>query len=143
MQKTVMDGASDVSIGTNQAAFSVIPENIAENTLSYRYVNEVPLAAPIEKGQRVSTLEIWCGNVCLSQCDLYALNSVKSVNSAIEKLNNSRSDIPVAKYVFSVLGVLVGVVIVALGVLYVLRVTHIARKKRHRHRNSMYRRRSR
>ena len=91
LQKTVMNGGSDVSVGTLDGAFSVIPNNITETSLAYRYINEVPLSAPIEKGQRVSTLQIWCGNVCVSQNDLYAMNSVKHVNNMFEDNHKSHS----------------------------------------------------
>ena len=143
IQKPVMNGSSDVSIGTRDGALSVIPENMAENGLTYRYVNEVPLSAPIEKGQRVSTLQIWCGNICVAQKDLYALNSVK-LSDVITEINEyNKSDTGVFKIVLLVVGILVGFVLLVLIVLYFLRVSHIAKIKRHRRRNSAYRRRSR
>ena len=143
MQKSVMNSSSDVSIGTKDAAYSVIPDDMMENGLVYRYVNEVPLSAPVEKGQRVSTLQIWCGNVCVSQNDLYALNSVKSVNAMFEDDGSDPSSVGVFRVILLVLGVLAGLVVVSFGALYFLRISRIAKTKRHRRRNSAYRRRSR
>lgn len=142
MQKSVMNGSSDVSIGTNSASFSVIPENISDSGLEYRYVNEKPLTAPIEKGTQVSTLQIWCGNVCVAQTDLFALNSVNTVNSAYNEAETDRSSVIVIKYILIIAGVLAGLVLTFFAVLYFLRIFRITKTKRHRRRNSMYRRRS-
>ncbi len=143
LQKTVMNGSSDVSIGTLEGAFSVIPENITDTGLTYRYVNEVPLSAPVEKGQRVSTLQIWYGNVCVAQNDLYAMNSVKHVSALFDDNGKTQASVGVVKIVLIVLGVFAGLVVVTFGALYFLRISRIAKTKRHRRRNSMYRRRSR
>ncbi len=143
IQKPVLNGSSDVSIGTRDGALSVIPENMAENGLTYRYVNEVPLSAPIEKGQRVSTLQIWCGNICVAQKDLYALNSVKLSDVITETNEYNKSATGVFKTVLLVVGILIGFVLLVLIVLFFLRISHIAKIKRHRRRNSAYRRRSR
>ncbi len=143
LQKSVMNGSSDLSIGTQAGAFSVIPDNITENSLAYRYVNEIPLTAPIEKGTRVSTLQIWCGNVCVSQTDLYAMNSVKPVGELFDDGGKNRSSVGAIKTVLIVLSILAGVVVVAFAGLYFLRVSYIVKIKRHRRRNSVYRRRSR
>ena len=143
LQKTVMNGSSDVSVGTMDGAFSVIPENITDTGLTYRYVNEVPLSAPVEKGQRVSTLQIWYGNVCVAQNDLYAMNSVKHVNSLVDDNGKTQNSVGAVKVVLIILGVFAGLVVVMFGALYFLRVSRIAKVRRHRRRNSMYRRRSR
>ena len=142
MQKPVMNGNSDVSIGTNSASFSVIPENDLEGGLVYRYVNEKPLTAPIEKGSHVSTLQIWCGNVCVAQTDLFALNRVNTINSAYNDTESDQSSVTVIKYVLIIAGVLAGLALTFFAVLYFLRIARIAKTKRHRRRNSMYRRRS-
>lgn len=143
LQKSVMNGSSDVSIGTKTGAFSVIPDNATENSLAYRYVNEVHLTAPVEKGQRVSTLQIWCGNVCISQTDLYALNSVKPANAVFDDAGNNQTSVGVVKAVLTVFGAIAGLIVVAFFGLYILRIFRIAKTKRHRHRKSIYRRRSR
>ena len=143
LQKTVMNGSSDVSVGTMDGAFSVIPENITDTGLTYRYVNEVPLSAPVEKGQRVSTLQIWYGNVCVAQNDLYAMNSVKHVNSLVDDNGKTQNSVGAVKVILIILGVFAGLVVVMFGALYFLRISRIAKVRRHRRRNSIYRRRSR
>ena len=124
-------------------AFSVIPENITDTGLTYRYVNEVPLSAPVEKGQRVSTLQIWYGNVCVAQNDLYAMNSVKHVNSVVDDNGKTQNSVGAVKVILIILGVFAGLVVVMFGALYFLRISRIAKVRRHRRRNSIYRRRSR
>lgn len=143
MQKIVLNGGSDVSIGTMDGAFSVIPADVTQNSLVFRYVNEMALSAPIEKGQRVSTLQIWCGNVCVSQNDLYALNSVKPANALFDENDENNSAVGIIKYILFTVGALAGIAVICFAALYFLRVSRIAKTKRHRRRNSMYRRRSR
>ena len=142
MQKTVVNGTSDLSIGTKDSAFSVIPENITENSLVYRYVNEASLSAPIEKGQRVSTLQIWCGNVCIAQNDLYALNSVRSVNEIVEDEETIKTSGNVLKYILIILACIVGFAVLCFAALYFVRIAKITKTKIHRRNNSLYRRRS-
>ena len=121
----------------------MIPENVTDTGFTYRYVDEVPLSAPVEKGQRVSTLQIWYGNVCVAQNDLYAMNSVKHVNALFGDNENTNAPIGILKIVLIVLGVFAGLVVMVFGALYFLRISRIAKVRRHRRRNSMYRRRSR
>ena len=143
LQKSVMNGNADISIGTQEGAFSVIPENATEASLSYRYVNEIPLSTPIERGQRVSTLQIWCGSVCVSQTDLYAMNSVKSATALFVDKDKDQPSISIIKTILIVMGTIAGMIVVAFASLYILRISRIARIKRHSRRNSSYRRRSR
>lgn len=143
MQKPVMDGSSDLMIGTLEGAYAVVPDKITQNSLVYRYADEVPLNAPIEKGQRVSTLQIWSGNVCIAQTELYAMNSVKHV-STISAQPNAAKGIPTGlRVVLCVAGAIVILVLVVIGCLSVLRTIRTVRINRHRRRNSRYRRRSR
>ncbi len=143
LQKSVLDGSSDVMLGTDNGVFAVVPENINENTLSYRYVNEIALSAPIEKGQKASTLQVWLGAVCIAQIDLFTMNKVLPAGAVFED-NVMRVDatgfLKVLLYLFGGIGF---VVVGGFAVLYILRVSHIANVKRKSRRNSRNRRRSR
>lgn len=76
-QYSVRNGIADVVVGPNVAISSVVPKDAVTGTLSYQYKDvESAFEAPVEKGRRMSTVEVWCGSVCLAQAELYALNDV-------------------------------------------------------------------
>ena len=143
MQKSVMDGSSDVILGTKSGVFTVVPENMNENTLSYRYVNEVPMSAPIEKGQRAATLQIWYGAVCLAETDLFAMNKVFPAGTVFGENSAGNGGLGIAKVILYLLGGVAFVGIAGFVVLYLMRTTYIAKAKRRSRRNSRNRRRSR
>ena len=143
LQKSVMDGSSDVMLGTNNGVFAVVPENINENSLTYRYVNEVPMTAPIDKGQKAATLQVWLGAVCIAQADLFTMNKVLPAGSVFGENTAGAGNIGFIKVLLYLLGGIALVVIVGFGVLYLMRTTYIVRAKRRSRRNSRNRRRSR
>lgn len=143
LQSPVMNGSSDVSIGTHSEAFSVLPDNVDVNGLSYRYSDEINLTAPIKKGQKVSTLQVWCGAVCVAQTDLFAMNSVSTIDSMFSDNGTGTNQIGF----WAVLLYLVGAVVVIaialflyLSVLRAVRLSKMQKQSRIRRRN---RRRSR
>ena len=143
LQKIVMDGSSDVLLGTNNGVFAVVPENINENSLAYRYVNEVPMSAPIDKGQKAATLQVWLGAVCIAQADLFTMNKVLPAGAVFGENGADTDSVGFLNVLLYLLG---GIGLVAVGgfaVLYLMRRTYIARAKRRSRRNSRNRRRSR
>lgn len=88
-QYGVVNGICDVVVGPKVNISSVVPENQETDPLTYRY-NEIngALVAPIEKDQRVATVEIWSGSVCIAQTDLFALNQVQVAYGQIEDRGN-------------------------------------------------------
>lgn len=143
LQKNVIDGDSDVSLGINSSVFTVVPENINENTLTYRYVNEVPISLPIEKGQKVATLQVWYGSVCVAQTDLFTMNKVLPAGSIFNESVAASTNTGFLKVLLYFFGGIAFVVVAGFGVLYLLRVTYITKAKRRSRRNSRNRRRSR
>lgn len=142
LQSSVLNGSSDVIIGTHSGADSVIPGNIDAQGLTYRYVDEVNLVAPIEKGQKLSSVQVWCESVCIAQTDLFAMNSVSE--AAALPLNNPQNGDngfwTILLYVFGAIG---GIVLVSFVVLSFLRMVRIAKKRKQSRRNRRNRRRSR
>ncbi len=137
-QSSVLNGNCDVSIGTHDSAFSVIPETMDSLGLTYRYMDEVQLAAPIEKGQKLSSVQVWCGSVCLTEADLYAMNSVNVIETV--SLDNVESGKGFFVWILYGLGIVFGIILIGFIIISILRAVHVSkRKKMHRR----YRRRGR
>ncbi len=78
MQYEVINGECDVILCPNKSVFVTLPGNIVYDDLSFRFSSEYEgIAAPIEKGTRVSAVEVWYNGLCISQVDLYAMNRVR------------------------------------------------------------------
>ncbi len=84
-QVAVADGDSDVIMGPQISVSAVLPEAVTMTDLSMRYSDE-PVQAPVAFGQRISSVEIWYGNMCVAQAELFALNSVGQKNSIVTPL---------------------------------------------------------
>ncbi len=144
LKRSVVSGGScDVSYGTKEPAFSVIPSNVDTDSLVYRYVDETVLAAPIEEGTRLSTLQVWCGNVCIAQTELYALNGVSSANSLITNNTSAREPSGFLIVLLYILGAVAVIVLTAVVILVSLRGIRIAKARKHSRRYRRSRRRSR
>lgn len=141
-QAGVLNGSCEVSVGTQTGAFSVVPDIAATGGLEYRFVNEIPLVAPIQKGQRVSTLQIWCGNICIAQTELYAMNSVAVAGTEFDE-NDGGQGAGFFKVVLYVLGIVLILVLAGFIGLLLLRFFRMAKVKRQSRRHRRNRRRSR
>ena len=108
-----------------------------------RYVNETALTAPVEKGQRVSTLQIWSGNVCVSQTELYAMNSVKVADSLSSQKDSGKGRMVGLQIVLYIFGGIFLFILLAIVMLYGVRTVRIAKANRQRRMHRRYRRRSR
>jgi len=90
-QVAVSDGDSDVVMGPQISVSAVLPETVTMNDLSMRYSDEA-VQAPITPGQRISSVEIWHGNMCVAQAELFAMNSVRQKNSIITSVEEQTND---------------------------------------------------
>ena len=142
-QLNVLNGECDVSVGTRDGANCVIPANIDLNGLSFRYANEAALTAPIEKGQKLSDLQIYYGSVCVAQTETYAMNAVRIAGSVFSDNGNQRKSVGGLTVLLYLIG---GVFVIGLAgfvALFLLRSGRIAKMRRQSRRNSRNRRRSR
>lgn len=80
----VVGGDSVVMLGVDRTISTVLPENVVEGNLVYQYSDDfTELEAPIEKGQKLSNVQVWYNGICLAQSDLYAMNSVSVLQPMI------------------------------------------------------------
>ena len=76
-QYAVTGGSSNVVTTPADEAFCVVPKGISEEELTWNYDTQVSgLTAPIEKGQTVTEMEVWLGDILLARTDLVAMNAV-------------------------------------------------------------------
>ncbi len=142
-QVPVSGGSCDISYGTRESAFSVIPANVDTGSLVYRYVDETVLTAPIEEGARLATLQVWCGNICIAQTELYALNSVPVAASLVTNNDGGRDRSGFLTVVLYILGAFVVIALGGIVVLVLIRTVRIAKARKHSRRYRRSRRRSR
>ena len=91
MQYSVVDGDSTVTLAPSAGASTVLPENISVSDLVFRYADTGALTAPLKAGQKISSVGVWYGNLCLAEAELYALNDVAVLGSGFlpaERMNN-------------------------------------------------------
>ncbi len=142
-QRPVINGVNQVFLGTKASASTILPENVSSADLSYRYEDLQPqFSPPITSGQLLSHVQVWFGNICVAQGDLFALNDVKSVDDTIYKTPiDVKTD-----YLTIGLHVLLIIIAAAFFVFVIVRIVRkirsTAEKKRSR-RYRRYRRRSR
>jgi len=141
-QYAVRNGSADVVVAPAVSVKCVVPADATAETFTYRYVDvEDAFTAPVKSGQHMSKVEIWHGNVCIGQADLYALNDVSVNYQQIIQKDKSRLSIWIILLI-----VVIAIVIVAAAALYVIRLRNIRRntktrarkqKRTHRHRREI------
>lgn len=138
-QEVVENGDCSVSLGTKAAAATVLPAGISVDHLTIQYEHYSPqIKAPIQEGDLLSLVKFTYGGKCVAQLDLYAMNSVKAVDSGVsahstEEKDNSGSNIAL---------VIMSVILVAIvGFFLIPRIIVIIKRKR-RKKQTRQRRRS-
>ena len=127
-QYPVTGGENSAVVQPAHGGGTVLPVNLDKAQLSWVYSNTVTLTAPVEKGQAISTLQVWYGSKCLAQTDLVAVNAVAVWQ---EPVQYPRAEVKPELGLWGVAGIVL-LVILGLGVLVVatLVILHYVRKFR-------------
>ena len=90
-QYEVVNGESYVSTGIVDAVNVLLPYGVTYDDLDYRYNEDTAIInAPIRKGDKVSTVQVWHNEVCLAQADLFALHDVNVAQTvAVEQIEEN------------------------------------------------------
>lgn len=125
-QQSVINGENDVLLAASSDVFAIVPENAP---LTYHYNNLNPeIRAPIEQGEVLSTVEVWCNGMCIAQTDLYAMNAVNVAGSSYTALDSSGHWYDIIKISIGVLAV---IFVVFTGIIvYRKNMTMYPRRKR-------------
>lgn len=143
-QCPVANGESDVSLGTDIAVSTVIPANVREENLTYRYFDtSAQFDAPIKRGDKLSCVQIWYNGVCLAQTDLYAMNAVPVRHTKLYEGESAGWGKTLLKIALKILVVVLCGGLLVVIALRVKNQIHRASLKKKSRRNRMNRRRSR
>ena len=141
---SVIDGDSMVSLGPTKERSVVLPKGLTFADLTIHLgVSDGSITAPLEKGDEVTDIQMWFGNVCVAQSPVVTLNSVDRVGS-VRQLENSKDTIDVMKILGTILTVALIIGALLLLAFVVLRSVGLWRRVklmvRHRRRRSGRRR---
>ena len=139
-QLAIPGGDCDLFLAPDISVASVIPSGTTLDQLSYIYYDKPNLQVPISKGQALSVVEVWLGNLCLAQADLYAMNRVQAqqTETPVVVENPEKGAWPT---VIMILALILGSVLLWVLVKRVIRRIRFASTKHKRHHRSDRRRR--
>lgn len=132
-QYPVVNGESDVSTGIIEEIRILLPSGVTYDDLIYLYNEENTIInAPVAKGDPISTIQVWHGEVCLAEADLYALHDVNvATTTAVEEAEID--DSTDGNTILILVAIIVGMfLILLLGRPILFRIIHRRRVRKHR-----------
>ena len=140
-QYAVEGGTSDVVVGAIDPVYTVLPSDVGVNNLDYRLVkNSDTVKAPVEKGQVLSALEVWYGNICVAHIDLCAMNAVPVLSAQTDMIDNDSQRFPWKTVFAVVICVFVGIAVILIVIRSVNSMRRAAARKHSRKRRRSRRR---
>ena len=132
-QYAVVNGESDVSTGVFDAVQILLPSGVTYDDLLYLYNEENTIInAPVAKGDPISTIQVWYGEVCLAEADLFALHDVNiaQIKDTVETEDTPESN----RYTVLILvAIIVAMLLLLLfGRPIIFRIIHRRHVKKHR-----------
>lgn len=113
-QVSVEGAQNDLLIGPQISVSTVLPEDISIANLSFRYADK-PITLPVSRGEHISDVQIWHGNMCVAQAPLYAMNTLRADDNSQTNVSEVTNDgAPTALKI--VIGIVVCAVLVYLAV---------------------------
>lgn len=134
-QSSVSNGENDVLLCSEESVYSVLPANVTTGDLTFKYEDiQESFAAPIERGQVLSAVQVWHGGFCVAQAKLTALNSVKQAPTLQSNTQPQGSGALQIAFTIVVFVVVTAICILLLikGVPYFRSILHSRRGKQYR-----------
>ncbi len=142
-QYAVSNGENSVTVGPSNTCYTVLPEGITSQDLSFRYEQTLPsLNAPVEAGQYITSVQVWYGNVCVAQSPIITRNSSRLNTEGQDNDTFLQTGGGVGAALW-VIGILAAGIVVFAGGLYVIRFLRTASIRAQHRRRRRNRRRSR
>jgi len=110
-QEPVINGENDVILGAASDVFAIVQDN-AVLTYRYSYTNS-EIRAPIEQGEVLSTVEVWCNGMRIAQTDLYAMNAVNVAGTSYTAVDYDGQWYDILIHI--VIGILILIAIAVIG----------------------------
>lgn len=138
-QFPVVNGDSYVTACVQDSVVVLLPQSVSQSDLTYRYIdNNAGIQAPVHTGDQISTIQVWYGDLCLAQVNLYALHDV-AVKKVIDTEQITEETDGGGYTVFIVIAVIVGLLLVLIFgqriILRIIRRRRIRRQRRNRRRS--------
>jgi hypothetical protein len=130
----VENGASHVVTQAATSVSTILPKDVDETQLNWVYAKQDNLlSAPIEKGQKLGTAQVWYGAKCLAVTDMTSMHAVAVYEAPVVP---EKPAILGGSWLLLVL-VLLGLVVLAFLVLLGLRTYRIMRYRRRKQRRGV------
>lgn len=144
-QFPVENGINSVVVRPDMTRSTVLPKDLDESKLTWIYGDTVSaVTAPVEQGQKLSTIQVWYGAKCLAQADLVAANAVPVWQApTVPTMPTEPEDGGSWTVLLVICGILAGAAAVVVLILVIRRVVRQMRQNARRRRRQMGRRRSR
>ena len=75
-QFSVENGDCDVTGYVKVDASTSLPLKATDANLTYRFIQEQAIKAPVQKDDQIAKVEVWYENTCLAQAEMFASNNV-------------------------------------------------------------------
>lgn len=77
-QHPVTNGSNHVVTQATSTISTILPADVDETQLNWVYqAQDGEISAPVKKGQKLGTAQVWFGSKCLAETDMVAMNDVK------------------------------------------------------------------
>lgn len=131
-QFKISGGENDLAVSSRQAVSALMPNDMKADLVSYRCVEAPGLTAPISKGDVVGSVELWYSDICVAQSDLVAMHDVKEKGTTAVALQlQAKEDNQTGNSAKIILLCFVVIVVLAVGIVLLLRFAHIRRYRKH------------
>lgn len=137
LQTQVENGDADLVLGPNVDASCVLPLDITQDKLTYKYGSTDGISLPVQYADRVSNVQVWYGNICVAQSELYALNKVENSLYANQNVERTKQGSGWFKTLLKVLFILL---LLAVSAIMCLRLHNKLRHRSAMKRSRRYRR---
>lgn len=143
VQYAVTNGENSIAAAPTTSVSAVLPDNITFDNLSVQYQQTIgTLTAPVRAGERITSVQVWYGNVCVAQSPIIAMND-SDVYTPDAQEQTGRNGSKGFITILIVVGIILAGIIGMAGVLYILQLVRNAAARAHHRRRRRDRRRSR
>jgi len=143
-QYAVANGTNHIVVGPVNTIASILPADVKTEDLTYRYLDGANvLSAPVEKGQLISTVQLWHGDVCLAQTPVCAKNASSLYTDPNSNEGAMQINTEGLKKAFLVIGIILAFVLIVIAILVVIQLVRRTVVRAQHRRRRINRRRSR